>query len=446
MKVLVVSNELIGSALCHRLIREGHDVKLYIEDEACRSSLEGIVPKCLDWKVELEWVQKDGLVVFDDVGFGAEAEDLRQKGYRVVGGSSASDTMELNRGHFQKILHEHGIPVLPSYDFETADEAIEFVKSNPGPWVVKQNTHYGVLNHVGEAEDSSDVIQILKSYKSIGLSAHLQRKAVGVEVAVGRFYNGNGWVGPICVNHEHKRLCSGDIGPLTPEMGTVVWFVEDEPEIYKRTLKILEPLLKEINYKGYFDINCIADEDNIWPLEATARFGSPITELQMELLESGLIDFLCAIADGTDFSPDFYKGFGMTVSIVLPPFPFKKNQTIHNDLVKGGTPILFDKNMTEEEFSSIYLEEVSKSNGTSPLPQGTYYWAGNNGWVMHVTGKDKTIPKARSKVYEIIDKIILPMKFYRGDIGDRVNVRDIPLLKKWKLIHQPNWNDWFYTG
>lgn len=434
MRVLVVSNELIGSAVCHQLLREGHDLKLFIGDEDCQSSLEGIVPKTNDWRREIEWVKKDGLIVFDDVGFGKDAENLRRKGFRVVGGSEESDLMELKRSNFQEILSRYGIPVLPSHDFEDATEAIEFVKNNPGPWVVKQNTHYGVLNHVGEASDGSDVLQILQNYKSIGLSAHLQKKAVGVEVAVGRYYNGKNWVGPICVNHEHKRLCSGDIGPLTPEMGTVAWFVDDEPELYKRTLKIIEPLLNEINYKGYFDINCIADENNIWPLEATARFGSPITELQIEMLESPLLDFLCAIADGQDYVPSFYRGFGMTVSVVLPPFPFMKKDTTHNKLVPEGAQILFDKDVTEDDLQHIHFEEVSKSTDSKIIPEGTYFWAGNNGWVLHITGKDSTVVKAKTKVYELIDKVILPMKFYRGDIGDRVNIWDLPRLKLWGLI------------
>lgn len=433
MRVLVISHELIGSALCHKLQREGHEIKLYIEDSECKHSLEGIIPKSNDWEEDLSWVGKEGLIIFDDVGYGNIQDVLRKEGYRVVGGTEAGDRLELERGYFQYVLAEKDVQVAPSYDFLDAQGAIDFVRENPGPWVVKQNTHNGVLNYVGESKDDSDVIKILENYRSKGLKAHIQKKVTGIEVAVGRFFNGESWIGPVCVNHEHKRLCNGDVGPLTPEMGTVVSFVDDEPQIYKKTLAALEDHLRKIKYKGYIDINCIVDKDNIWPLEATARFGTPIIELQIEMLRTPLIDLLNSLADGTEYKPVFSSGYGVTVSIAVPPFPLKINDLSKHEIVPHRTEILFSHDTTLEDLTHVHFEEVSKHE-TSPTKHSGYYWAGTNGWVMHITGEAETISKAQEKVYKLIKKVILPMKFYRTDIGDRVKEIDLPLLRKWNLI------------
>ena len=131
MRILFVSGELIGSAICHELLRDGHEVKLYIDRDGWKDCLEGIVPKVNNWRAELDWVGKDGLVVFDDVGFGQEQDDLRKQGYRVVGGSEEADKLELNREYFHKVLDEHKVAVLPSHDFADSQSAIDYIKENP---------------------------------------------------------------------------------------------------------------------------------------------------------------------------------------------------------------------------------------------------------------------------------------------------------------------------
>lgn len=428
MKFLIVSKELVGAALCTRLLKEGHEVKLFIEKEDCKESLEGIVPKTADWRSELHWIERDGIIVFDDVGFGEAHDRLRTLGYRVVGGSPESDRMELDRGFFQKRLIDLDIPTLQFKDFESASDAIDFINENPKRWVVKQNTHLGALNYIGESKDGLDTIKILESYKTLGYKAHLQERVYGIEVAVGRFFNGNDWIGPVCINHEHKRLCNGDIGPLTPEMGTVVKFYDEDCKLYEKTLLKFKPLLKKIKYKGYFDINCIVDQNNVWPLEATARFGTPINSLFMEMLETPLSDFLEAIADGKAYQPEFKKNYGIVVSLAVPPFPLTKKKIDDSNLVSANAPIIFLDEIEASNFDHIYFEEVSKIDGS-------YRWTGANGWVMHIADTGEIIPETQKNVYSLINKIILPQKFYRTDIGDRVFENDIPSLKRMGYIN-----------
>lgn len=427
MRILFISQELIGSGLCMRLVREGHEVKLFINDPDRKDCLEGFVEKTNSWKRELNWVGKDGVIVFDDVGFGKVQEELREAGHNVFGGNVEADRLELDRGYGQRIMHSYGIKILPSFNFKNVDSAIEFVKENPVKWVVKQSSHISSLNHVGELSDASDVLEVLQQYKEKKIKhIHLQKKAEGVEIGVARYFNGNDWIGPIEINHEHKRLEDGDTGPLTAEMGTIMWHTTDENHpLFEATLKKIKPYLQKIQYKGDIDINCIVTERDVWPLELTPRLGTPSTELQCELYESSMGEFVHAVASGNQVELKHKDEYGIVLSLGLPPFPFppqkgkrKKKYTIKHDLKKHHEP-------------SIHFEEVSKRKAGDGEE---LYWAGSYGYLGYITASAKSVPEAKQKAMNILRKFDVPDLIHRTDIGDRVHKHDLKMLKKWGWI------------
>ncbi len=434
MKILFISQELIGSGLCLRLVREGHSLKLFINDPTRKKCLTGFVEKINNWKKELAWVGKDGLIVFDDVGFGDIQDDLRTKGYNVFGGSVEGDKLEIDRGFAQRIIHNHRIKILPSFNFKKIDDAINFVKENKGKWVVKQSSHISVLNHVGQLDDGSDVLKALNTLKKKNIKeVHLQKKVDGVEVGIARYFNGNDWVGPIEINHEHKRLCNNDQGPLTAEMGTIMWHsVNESLPLFSETLKKLTPHLQKINYRGDIDINCIVTKDEIWPLELTPRLGTPSTQLHCELYESSIADLLFAVATGNKVEVKFKKQFGIVVSLAIPPFPYPPKKLKVQPSRQKKVLISFKQNPTQNEMNSIHFEEVSKESNA----QGTekMYWSGEFGYVAYVTASSKNIKDAQKKAASHLSNLNIPDAIFRTDIGDRVYKNDLPLLKKWKWI------------
>lgn len=428
MKILFVSGELIGSALCQKLVKEGNEVKLYIQDDDWEECLDGIVTKTENWRGELNWVGKDGLIVVDDVLFGEEQDWLRHFGYKVVGSSMKADLLELDRRHFQEIAKEHGIETLPSYNFSTAQDAINFVEENKAQWVLKQSSHMSSLNYVGQSKTGVDVLEMLQTYKKENISpVHIQQYASGIEVGVARYFNGVDWVGPVEINHEHKRLNEGDTGPLTPEMGTVLWYSDTEIPLFKETLGKLKPYLQKIRFKGDIDINCIVNKSKIWPIEATPRFGKPSTEIQIALHNSKWTDFLYALAEGTDYSLDYKTDFGIAVSIAVEPFPYEPSKLSKIKNSQERSEISFADDISEEDLENIHLEEVAKD-------KLGYKWTGTHGLILHVTAHGKTIEEAQKKVYERVGKIKIPKMFYRKDIGNRVSTQDIPKLKEWGWI------------
>lgn len=430
MKILFISPNLVAVNLVRILLKEGHKVKLYIGKN--QNSLDNIVVKTKNWKSELNWVGKDGLIVFDDVGYGEIQSKLRKQGYRVFGGSLEGDKLEEDREYAQKVFSEYGIKVKETRDFENIYDAIDFVKKHPRAWVIKQNgSALKSLNYVGHFNDGRDVISLLKNYAiNPKINRHritLQEKAQGIEIGVGRYFNGKDWVGPIEFNIEHKRFLSGDIGPMTSEMGTIAWYSDNEKnKLYKKILEPLKSYLQKIDYRGDFEVNCIVNKDNIFPLEATPRLGTPIIHLHSELHKSPWGEFLISIANGEKYDLKWKKGVGVVVLLAVPPFPHLLND---KDNQFCGLNIFFD-NISSLEASHLHFEEVSKDIENP----NRYYISDNSGYIMYVTSVEKNVEIARKNVYSIIKKIIIPKIMYRNDIGEKFIKEDYKKLKSWGYI------------
>jgi phosphoribosylamine---glycine ligase len=433
MNILMVSFDLSGASLIYHLQKEGHSVRLFIDEENQKQNYEGMVEKVADWKKELGWVGKDGLTIFDSCGYGKEQDDLRKQGFSVVGGSELGDKLEHDRQYGQRIFSECGIPIVKSQSFKSVKEAIEFVKNNQGPWVIKQNGHADkIFNYVGSLKDGRDVIDVLNNYaeyeKDECSVIDLQKRIKGVEIGVARYFNGNDWVGPIEINLEHKDLFAGNLGPKTFEMGTLMWLDDDEKnKLFQATLAKMKDYLKSIDFRGDIDINCIINGQELYPLEVTTRFGWPATHLHNELIISPMGEFLKAVADGKQYDLKFRREFGIVVLVATPPFPYQIRTKKYSSF---GEKIYFKPEMTNADFEHVHFEDVSRDKN------GQHYISSNSGFVLHVTSFGETVDEARKKGLGIISKIVIPKKFYRNDIGVKFIQVDGKDLKKWGWISE----------
>jgi hypothetical protein len=94
------------------------------------------------------------------------------------------------------------------------DDAISFVRQNRGRWVLKQNCQSDRTScYVGKLADGSDVLDLLEYYgrKTPHDTSHfiLQQFIDGVEIGVGRYFNGQDWVGPLELNIRAQETLPG---------------------------------------------------------------------------------------------------------------------------------------------------------------------------------------------------------------------------------------------
>lgn len=407
MKFLFVSLEALSLDLAYRVLQEGHEVKLFVQSETEKDVGDGFVEKVDKWEDHIGWAE---VIIFDDIGFGKAADKLRSEGKKVVGGSAYTDRLESDREFGQNELARAGVSTLQGRTFSDFEEAVKFVQSNPSRYVIKPSgkaQNEKELLFVGQEADGNDVINVLAHYKKHWSNKirifQIQQFASGVEVAVGAFFNGRDFVKPVNVNFEHKRLFPGDIGPSTGEMGTLVFWTH-KSKMFELTLEKMKQQLIESGYVGYIDINCIANESAIYPLEFTSRFGYPTISIHMEGVTGEWGRFLYLIASREEVALQTKKGFQIGVVIAVPPFPFTDDRTFRK--FSEDAIVLFKK----QDTAGVHLGEVKKDGNDWRI-------AGRSGYALVITGSGITTEEARKQAYSRVANIMIPNMFYRTDIG-----------------------------
>lgn len=410
MKILFVSIDGLIGDVAWQCVREGNDVRYFIQTESEREIADGFVPKVDDWEAHVDWAD---VIVFDDVlGQGAKADALRKAGKHVVGGTPYTDRLEDDRSFGQTELKKHGVSILPFHEFDDFDSAIAHVRAHPAPYVIKPSgeaQNFKRLLFVGQEDDGRDVIHVLESYKAVYSDRvkifQLQRRVRGVEVAVGAFFNGSDFMMPINVNFEHKPLFPGNIGPATGEMGTCMYW-SGPNRLFSATLGKLRDRLAEERYVGYIDVNCIVNGQGIYPLEFTARFGYPTISIQADGLSMPLGEFFKGMADGSLKEFKTRRGFLIGVRVVVPPFPYQDPKTFEAN--SRNRVIIFRKPPGE----GVHIEDVK-------LVNGEWVITGNSGVVLIVTGFGQSVKQAQQQAYQRVKNVLIPNMYYRTDIGDR---------------------------
>ena len=411
-----------------RLSAEGHDVKVDVANPLCHGTLAGLIERVGDWRSELGWIQAagdQGIILFENVAEqrGALQDRLRRERFHVIGGSAAGDRLENDRGFAQDLLASVGLSICPTTTFFDRREAVGFIQQRPGRYVVKFNAAYETF--VGQLADGRDVIAFLAGLPSQGHdeSFVVMQHVEGVEMGVGAYFDGEKFLAPSCLDWEHKRFFPGDMGELTGEMGTIVTY-ERTARFHALTLGRIEGFLRDAGYCGYINLNTIVNEDGIWPLEFTCRFGYPgyaILDSLQRTLWSALFHSLVTRSGEKPFAT--LPGFAAGIVLTTPPFPYGRPEVN----VPVGMPVLLDPSFGAEEHRHIHYGEVGLQNGQL-VTSGAY------GWTLVVTGVAPSIAEAQRRANDLAGRITIPNVRYRRDIGDRLLNGDFARVESLGLL------------
>ncbi len=427
MRILGIGDSHDLAAMYHGFVRRGHAGRVFVADAACHDVHQGLVERTDDWERELGWVREagdDGLVLFECATRGELQDRLRREGFQVIGGSAAGDRLEADREFGQAVLRDAGLRTAASHRFTSYGQAQEFVREHPGRYVLKFNgaNTERTRNFVGEMEDGRDMLALLSLYAArqaqderpdFVLMQHLR----GVEVGVGAYFDGERFLQPACIDFEHKRFFPGELGELTGEMGTIVSY-RGAQRLCEAVLVPVAPLLRDSGYVGYINANLIANEEGLWPLEFTSRFGYPgfaICEaLHLEPWEAIFRRMLRR--DGGHLRTR--DGFACGVVLTVPPFPYPHG---YAQLSKGA-PICLRETLTTDGREQLHWAEVA-------LQHGQLVTAGTTGYLAVATGTGATVPEANTQALRIAQGVVVPNLRYRRDIGERVAGGDLARLQ-----------------
>jgi phosphoribosylamine--glycine ligase len=418
MRVLGITETCDLGSLYLRLAGEGHDVRVSVSEPLAGGTMTGLLERTEDWRQELDWLREaeaDGLILFEAVGFGALQDDLRRQGFNVIGGSAFGDRLENDRAFALELLTKHGLCVPAVAEFANAEQGLADLAQRPRRCVFKLSASSGDT-FVGSFEDGRDVAALLRSRPPPpGEPFILMDYVSGIETGIGAYFNGDRFLTPACLDWEHKRFFTGNMGELTGEMGTVATF-EGSERLFEATLAPLEPLLRDGGHVGYVNLNTIITAEGIWPLELTCRFGYPGFAVLEPLQDIGWGDLFAAMISRGPSSFAIRPGFSLCVVLTTPPFPYSRHQVG----AAVGMPVVVGNVPAEQ----LHLGEVG-SVGSQLATSGVY------GWTAVVTGTGSTVIEAKAAAYRNAGEVQAPNLRYRLDIGDALNSGDLQKLAEW---------------
>ncbi|MFC0386040.1 hypothetical protein [Muricoccus vinaceus] len=405
MRILAIGPRAYLGDVYLTLLREGHEVRVHAEDPPEDRAFGGLIDCVPDWRAELDWVGRDGIVFFERIGRGAIQDALRREGYRVVGGSAFGDRLEQERDFGQAVLREAGLAVAESLSFEHPSLALEWLGKNPGRFVLKHD-EVGRNTFVGDHPTGGDVAFMLR--RAGEGRVLLMERIEGVEVGVGAYFDGTAFLRPACIDFEHKRFFPGEMGEMTGEMGTLASY-EDSEALFAATLDRIAPRFAEAGHVGYVNLNLMVNERGVWPLEFTCRFGNPGFAVLAALQPDGWGDLMGRMAvprEPRRFSTR--PGWSVAIVLTVPPFPAHHTTTPPEE----DPPVFFLRPPEGAERDGYHFVDMR-------MEEGQLLGRRRSGHLMIVTGTGDTVEAAQEHARERARNVVAPELRWRADIGDR---------------------------
>lgn len=429
MRVLVISS--VGDAgeldICLRAQGHSHEVKWFFPANDRAASIgKGMVERVRDWRLHMTWA--DLIILGDNTKYLREIDVWRQRpGMKIIGATAEAASWELDRQKGQKVFQRHGIPTVPCREFSDYDTAIAYVKKENRRFVSKPcgDEPDKSLSYVAKSpEDMVFMLTRWKKRSTLKGNFILQDFIPGIEMAVGGFIGPGGFNEGWHENFEEKALMNGGLGPSTGEQGTTVRVVK-KSKLADKVLKPLEDALEKSGMVGYCDVNCIVDEDgNPWPLEFTMRFGWPTFNIQQELFEGDVIEWLAGLADGQDLRQLRLNVPAVGVVLAIPNYPnLSPLEKVVGVPIYGLTPSLHPR---VHPACCMWGEAPQSVNGKiiqSPMMLTAM------DYVLIATGSGETVQAAQKQAYATLKRIKIPSSpFWRTDIATRLK-KQLPTLQ-----------------
>ncbi|TWO72900.1 phosphoribosylamine--glycine ligase [Caenimonas sedimenti] len=415
------------ASMYHGLAKRGHEVRVFVEDPACADVHAGLLDFTADWEADLGWVRAagaDGVVLFESAIKGEVQDALRRDGFQVIGGSAFGDRLEADRDFGQQVLREGGLKTARTHRFTGYEAAQAFLRDRPRRYVLKFNgaDHPRTRNFIGTMDDGCDMLALLSLYRSQAPAGEptdfiLMEHLEGVEVGVGAYFNGEAFLDAKCIDFEHKRFFPGELGELTGEMGTIVGYRGSE-RLFQAALAPVAPLLRESGHVGYLNVNLIANEDGLWPLEFTSRFGYPGFAICEALHLEPWEDILRRMLRRDSLALRTRAGWAAGVVLTVPPFPYRHG---YEELSKG-MPICLRPELDAGDREALHFAEIASVNGQLVT-------SGSCGYVGVATGLGAEVAQANAEALRVAAGVVVPNLRYRRDIGERVSSNDLRMLE-----------------
>lgn len=367
--------------------------------------IDGIVEFSRNNKIDLVVVAPDDPLVAGMV------DALEEAGIRAFGPRKSAAIIEGSKSFSKDLMRKYNIPTAGYEVFDRSEEAIQYLKQQKYPVVVKADglaLGKGVIIAADFTEAAEAVNSIMKDrvFGSAGDRVVIEEFLVGPEVSVLAFTDGNTVI-PMVSSQDHKRALDNDKGLNTGGMGTF-----SPSRIYSEEMaqycmeNIFVPTVRAMNqenrkFKGVLYFGLIITSDGPKVLEYNARFGDPETQVVLPRLQTDLIEIFNAVIDEKLAEIDVRWDDRAAVCVILASGGYPQQYKIGYE-ISGIDAVAENKDIF------VFHAGTKKENGR-------YYTSG--GRVLGVSALEDTLELAIEKAYGSVKKISFESMHYRKDIG-----------------------------
>ncbi len=338
------------------------------------------------------------------------ADRLRAQGKLVFGPGADGARLEGSKAFMKGLLAEAGVPTARFGAFDDLAKAKAFLRTLPGPWVVKTDglaAGKGVLVTDSLAEADADVEAKLSgaAFGDAGRSVVIEEGLVGEECSLLVLCDGTR-LAALAPSHDFKRAADGDAGPNTGGMGAYspVPFVDDAlvADLVEEAVAPMVDVLRSrgIDYRGVLYAGLMLTAEGPKVLEYNVRFGDPETQVVLPRFDGDLAALLAEVAAGRlQTTPRFVPDAAVCVVLASEGYP---------ESPRVGDPI--------DGLDGTVCPHTSVFHaGTRTGEDGRVVTSG--GRVLGVTALGPSIEEARSRAYRSVARIGWPGMQHRTDIA-----------------------------
>lgn len=339
---------------------------------------------------------------------------FEKRGLRIFGPRKEAAIIESSKVFSKNLMKKYNIPTAAYEVFDSADDAIEYLRTADYPIVVKADglaLGKGVLicSNYNEAVKAVKAIMIEKQFGESGSRLVIEEYISGPEVSVLAFCDGT-HILPMTSAQDHKRAKDNDQGLNTGGMGTFSpspFYTEEiddfcKKHIYQSTMDAMKAEGRD--FVGILFVGLILTKDGPKVLEYNARFGDPEAQVVLPRLNNDLVEVIEACIDGR---------------LNQIELSFDDNAAVCVILASDGYPEHYEKGFEIQGLDSfsdssnyyIFHAATKKENG---------HILTNGGRVLGVTAIGSNLVDARAKAYEATEKIHFKNKYMRRDIGKSI--------------------------
>lgn len=332
---------------------------------------------------------------------------LEAVGIPCFGPNKAAAIIEGSKAFSKDLMKKYGIPTAKYRVFDDAEKALEYLKTEKMPIVIKANglaLGKGVIiaQTLKAAETAVKLMMTDKAFGKSGESVVIEEYLTGPEISVLAFTDGKTVV-PMVSSMDHKRVGDNDTGLNTGGMGTIAPNPYYTKSVADECLnRIFIPTINAMNnegrtFKGCLYFGLMLTEDGPKVIEYNCRFGDPETQVVLPLLKTDLLTIMQATTNGTlsDVNIEFSDKSACCVIMASGGYPeaYQKGYDVH---------------VPEEIVENVFFAGVKAEEGKLKT---------SGGRVLGVTETADSLKQAIELAYKAVEKISFKDVFYRSDIG-----------------------------